>query len=116
MSHIFTFPSALILTTNLWQHQATNKLTPSLLSNKKIIEAIAEFFGGKKNQEALDIDMGISYTLHDLNEKLNIPRLGLLIIHLNLTQALKDCAGGKKMELKKAVTNIQQDIKKNNDC
>ena len=96
------FPSEREIISYLEQHPLTSD---PYLKEKKIIETVAKFFA---NQDKADmgVDIGVMLTMHDLNEKIKLPETAVMAINLNLTAALKDCANGKKIELKKSNDNL----------
>ncbi|KAG8194647.1 hypothetical protein JTE90_003120 [Oedothorax gibbosus] len=84
------FPSKGEIVSYLEQHPLTND---RYLTEKKIIEAVADFFADK-DKTLMGVDMGVMLKLADLNEKLQLPQVALITININLTAALKDCAAG----------------------
>lgn len=91
------FPAQDAIVAYLTKHPLTNN---PYLTEKKIIETVSKFFADQDKAEP-GVDMGVMLSLYDLNEKLGLPQMALMTIQLNLTQALKDCANGKPIEVEK---------------
>ncbi|KAG8171508.1 hypothetical protein JTE90_007397 [Oedothorax gibbosus] len=64
------FPSKGEIVSYLEQHPLTND---PYLTEKKIIEAVADFFADK-DKAPMGVDMGVMLKLADLNEKLQLPQ------------------------------------------
>ncbi len=94
---ILHFPSQGAIVSYLEQHPLTSKETNQYLSEEKIIEAVAKFFGDQDKPE-MCVDTGVMLTMYNLNEKLKLSEMVLESITLILTDALKDCANGKKID------------------
>ena len=97
------FPSKEIIISYLAGHPLTNKDRFPCLTDKKIIEAIADFFDNAKKLDK-GVDFGVMRVLHDLNKNREIPEKKIAIIHFLLITALKECANEKNREPKKQDT------------
>lgn len=94
------FPPKGAIISCLEQHPVTSKETNPYLTEKKIIEAVADFFADQ-DKAPMGVDMGVMLTMMDLNEKLGLPQMGLMAINMSLTEALKDCAAGEAISVEK---------------
>ncbi|MBU6383004.1 MAG: hypothetical protein KGQ49_00995 [Verrucomicrobia bacterium] len=94
------FPSKPAIMSYLEAHPLTSKDTNPYLTEKKIIEAVADFFADQ-DKTPHGVDVGVILTMYDLHEELELSPGGVTTIQMNLTAALKDCAAGKKIELEK---------------
>lgn len=93
----FHFPSQEAITSYLAKHPLTNN---PYHHKHKINEAIATFFANSATVP-LGIQMGVMLTIYTINQKLQLTEPALLSLNINLTQALRDCANGKAMQLGK---------------
>lgn len=76
----------------------------SHLEEKKYIEPVATCFANHKDVKESEVKLVVNYTIKVV-EGIDLPNTTLNAIVLNLTQALIDCANGKKIELKKTTNN-----------
>ena len=97
MSSTIHFPSKEVIASYLQKHSLTKD---PYLTEKRIIETVASFFANS-DKVPIGVDIGVSLSLFDLNEKLGLPKFALMTIQLNLEQALKDCAAGKPIKVEK---------------
>jgi hypothetical protein len=97
MSSALHFPSHSTIVSYLENHPLTSN---PYLKEKGIIEAAARAFADQ-SKVPMGIQMGVMLTMHDLNEKIKLPQVTMMTIHMNLTQALEDCARGNEINLEK---------------
>ncbi len=94
------FPSQQTIVSYLEEHPLTNKKGYPYLSNKKIIEAVAHFFANPDKAQ-IGIDAGVTLTMSDLQDKLNISHNPLMFIIKCLKHALTDCAHEQQIKLER---------------
>ena len=91
LKNLLHFPDKATIITYLKQHP---RAKDPYLTEKKIIELVAEAFSNQERAEA-GVEVVVALVLHDLSETLKLPEMTLWAIQKNLVAALKDCAQGK---------------------
>lgn len=82
------FPSQENIAAYLGKHTLTKEL---YLKNNEIIQAVARCFADQDKAPA-EVDTGVRATMLTLSKKLKLPSTTLIMIQINLAEALKDCA------------------------
>jgi hypothetical protein len=94
------FPSKEVIVSYLKQHPNTDEETHPFLTENKIIETVADHFADEDKNE-IGVDMVVTLTLYDLNQSLKLSAVVLATIRKNLVIALKDCAAGREISVRK---------------
>lgn len=96
----FHFPSQAAIVSYLEQYSSEDRY----LKENGVFKAVAQYFADQ-SFDGMGVQMGVTLTMCDLGKKIGLPGYAVITIIKNLTEALKDCANGKRIEIEKK-TNL----------
>jgi hypothetical protein len=108
MSALIHFPSESAIVTYLEQSIRLNKKAQATPNEEKMIQAVAAFFADQE-RDLKTLDEELMKKMIAFNEKLEIPRLLLLILKNDIFIAFQNRAQGKSLDASqnKGAANLQ---------